>query len=86
MPEISRFLGIIIRMFMDDHNPPHFHAVYNGKEGAFSIETLIMIQGDLPPRIQGIVVEWAAMHQKELLQNWENLHSQKQIKKIKPLV
>lgn len=86
MPEISRFLGIIIRMFVSDHNPPHFHAVYNKYEAQFSIDPLEMIEGKLPPRIHGIVIEWALLHQKELTQNWEKLRHEKPIKKIKPLV
>lgn len=61
MPEISRFLGIVIRMFASDHNPPHFHAIYNDYEAQFSIELLEMIKGKLPPRIHGIVIEWASI-------------------------
>lgn len=86
MPEISRFLGIVIRMFAAEHNPPHFHAIYNKFEAQFSIDPLEIIAGKLPPRIQGIVIEWAATHQKELLKNWDNLQSKQPIKKIKPLV
>ncbi len=86
MPEISRFLGIIIRMFVSEHNPPHFHAVYNEHEAVFSIEPLEMIEGKLPPRIQGIVIEWAALHQKALIENWNRLRNSQSIKKIKPLV
>lgn len=86
MPEISRFLGIVIRMFSEDHNPPHFHAVYNEYEAQFSISPPEMMNGNLPPRIIGLVVEWATIHQKELLKNWERLQQQEQVKKIKPLV
>jgi hypothetical protein len=86
MPEISRFLGIIIRMFAKEHNPPHFHASYNNDEAIFSIDPLELIEGHLPPRIHGIVIEWASMYQKELMQNWNNLRKEKQINKIAPLV
>jgi hypothetical protein len=86
MPEISRFLGIIIRMFVSEHNPPHFHAIYNNYEAQFSIDPLEIIEGKLPPRIHGIVIEWASMHQQALLQNWENLRNSQPAKKIKPLV
>lgn len=86
MPEISRFLGIIIRMYSAEHNPPHFHATYNDHEALFSIDSLDLIGGKLPPRIHGIVVEWASIHQKELMQNWNNLQNEKPPKKIKPLV
>lgn len=86
MPEISRFLGIVIRMFASEHNPPHFHAIYNEFEAQFSIDSLDIIEGKLPPRIHGIVIEWASIHQKEILQNWKNLRNRQPIKKIKPLV
>lgn len=86
MPEISRFLGIVIRMFVSEHNPAHFHAVYNEFEAQISIEHLEVIEGYLPPRIHGIVIEWASLHQKELLSNWNNLRHQLPAKKIKPLV
>ena len=86
MPEISRFLGIVIRMFASEHNPPHFHAVYNEFEAQFSIDPLEIIEGKLPPRINGIVIEWASIHQKELLRNWKNLRDKQPTKKIKPLV
>ncbi len=86
MPEISRFLGIVIRMFPLDHNPPHFHAVYNNFEAQFSIDPLEMIEGKLPPRIHGIVIEWASLHQKEIMENWNKLRHEQPIKKIKPLV
>lgn len=77
MPEISRFLGIIIRMFYEDHSPPHFHAIYGKSEASFSIESLEMIAGDLPPRVKGLVIEWASLHQIELLDNWHSLTEEK---------
>lgn len=86
MPEISRFLGIVIQMFSSEHNPPHFHAIYGEFKAGFSIDPLEMMEGDLPPRIQRYVVEWATIHQKELIQNWDRLREERSIKKIKPLV
>lgn len=86
MPEISRFMGIIIRMYIGDHNPPHFHAFYNEYKALFSIEPLDMMEGDLPPRIHGIVIEWASIHKDEILDNWNKLQNQQKPKKIKPLV
>lgn len=86
MPEISRFLGIVIRMFPSEHNPPHFHAVYNNFEAQFLIDPLELLEGRLPPRIHGIVIEWASLHQKELMDNWNKLREELPIKKIKPLV
>ncbi|HEY4831927.1 MAG TPA: DUF4160 domain-containing protein [Waddliaceae bacterium] len=57
MPEISRFLGIIIRMYFKDHDPPRFHGVYDEYETMFSLATLQMPQGDMPPRAKGLIVE-----------------------------
>lgn len=57
MPEISRFYGIIIRMYFGDHNPPHFHVEYGGMDAVISINTLSVIHGELPPRVLGMVVE-----------------------------
>jgi hypothetical protein len=59
MPEIVRFYGIIIKLFFGDHPPPHFHAVYSEYNALFNIETLEMIEGDLPPRARMMVIEWA---------------------------
>jgi hypothetical protein len=63
MPEISRFFGIVIKMFFDDHNPPHFHAEYGGDVALIDIRTLAVFSGRLPPRVTGLVIEWATLHQ-----------------------
>ena len=70
MPEISRFLGIIIAMYHQDHNPPHFHVRYNEHKAAISINDLAVLEGKLPPKVLGLVVEWATQHQDELLEDW----------------
>jgi hypothetical protein len=57
MPEISRFFGIIIVMFYDEHNPPHFHARYGSDQAAIEIETLRVLEGHLAPRVLGLVIE-----------------------------
>lgn len=85
MPEISRFLGISIKMYFVDHNPPHFHAFYGEYEALFSIDTLEVIKGKLPPRVSWLVVEWAELHKDELRKNWE-LMGKNKFNKIKPLV
>jgi Domain of unknown function (DUF4160) len=72
MPEITRFYGIIIKLFFGDHPPPHFHAVYGEYNALFNIETLEMIEGDLPPRAMKMVIEWAGQQQNELLLMWNN--------------
>lgn len=86
MPEISRFLGITITMYFNDHMPPHFHAEYNDEEAAFAIETLSKIAGSLPPRITGYVIEWASQHQQELMNNWEMLNKKGTFEKVPPLI
>lgn len=85
MPEISRFYGIIIRMYFADHSPPHFHVEYGGTETLISINTLGVIRGKLPPRILGMVAEWAALHQDELLAEWQKARNAEPLNKIDPL-
>ncbi|MFH1777558.1 MAG: DUF4160 domain-containing protein [Candidatus Omnitrophota bacterium] len=85
MPEICRFYGIVIKMFFDDHIPPHFHVEYGGFEALIEIDTLAIIAGKLPPRALGLVMEWAALHQKELLLSWQRAKNQKSPGKIEPL-
>ncbi|MHA1796037.1 MAG: DUF4160 domain-containing protein [Promethearchaeota archaeon] len=85
MPEISRFFGIVIYIFYLDHNPPHFHAKYNEYEAIIQIESLSVIAGNLPPRALGMVMEWAAMHQEEILKNWRRAENFEKLKKIQPL-
>ena len=67
MPEISRFFGIIVAMFYNDHAPPHFHVRYGDQKAIIAIETLRIIGGELRPRALALVVEWATLHQDELL-------------------
>ena len=86
MPQISYFLGVFIRMFYRDHNPPHFHAIYADFEGIIDIEKNELIGGELPPRVLGIVIEWTAIHQVELMQNWERARQQEPLLDIEPLV
>jgi hypothetical protein len=85
MPEISRFYGIIIAMFFDDHNPPHFHARYGKEKVAIEIHSLRILEGHIPPRALGIVIEWASQHKNELLSNWGLAKSNQPPKKIEPL-
>ena len=85
MPEISRFFGILIRMYFDDHSPPHFHAIYAGNEVQVGIDPIIFLEGKLPNRAASMVLEWAALHQRELMQNWERLRKDQPVKRIKPL-
>ncbi len=85
MPEISRFFGIIIRMYYNDHAPPHFHAAYQEFSADFDIFTLERINGNLPQRAQQLVLEWADLHRSELKEDWELARSFCELKKIEPL-
>lgn len=67
MPVISSFYGILIRMFYNDHAPPHFHAVYGEFELAVGISPIVILEGSAPNRVRSMVLEWAALHQQELL-------------------
>jgi hypothetical protein len=83
MPEISRFFGIIISIYLKDHLPPHFHAKYGEYWGKFSIETGDMIEGNLPRRAIRLVQDWIEIHETELMRNFEE--AQKDNPDIKPI-
>jgi len=85
MPEISRFFGIIIAMFFDDHNPPHFHARYENDNAVIKITDLTVLEGYLQPRALGLVMEWAAIHKDELLSDWELAKDKKPLFPVEPL-
>ena len=85
MPEISRFYGIIIRMYYKDHNPPHFHADYQGQQAEYDIRTLEVIVGKISKRANALVLEWAANHRDELLENWNKGIIPEKMDKIDPL-
>jgi hypothetical protein len=85
MPEICRFLGIVIRMYYDDHNPPHFHAEYGEYSALIDILHLSIFSGALPPRVTGLVIEWASLHRQELLNDWARAREQQDLHKIAPL-
>jgi len=71
MPEISRFYGIVIKIYFGDHSPPHFHAAYTGHSGVFDINTLELTEGYLPARARRLVLEWALVHRSEMQQMWK---------------
>jgi hypothetical protein len=85
MPEISRFLGIIITMYYNDHAPPPFHVRYNQQKAIIDIENLSILEEKLTPRILGLVIEWTATHKTELLENWQRARKQNPLEKIEPL-
>jgi hypothetical protein len=82
MPEICRFLGIVISMYFNEHNPPHFHIRYNEYRAVINIRTLNIMDGHLPARVRGLVEEWAEMNQQELIGMWES----KDFHQLEPLV
>ncbi len=85
MPEISRFFGIVIQMYADDHYPAHFHARYAGHEVAIAIETHEVIVGRFPPRALAMVVEWSELHVDELRDDWHRTKTGLPLSKIEPL-
>lgn len=86
MPEVSRFLGIVITMYFNDHNPPHFHVRYEEFRAIIGIDPLGLRDGQLPPRVLALVYEWAEMHRAELAENWTTLAATGTFKRIAPLV
>ena len=87
MPTISMFYGIIIRMYFapGEHSPPHFHAYYNEFKASFDIETLEVIEGNLPRKQTRLVQAWAELHIDELRADWELAMNGEPVYKIEPL-
>lgn len=85
MPEISRFFGIVIRMYFADHQPPHFHALYGEDEVLISIDTLAVLRGSLPRRALAMVLEWATLHREELRSDWSLAAAGRAPASIEPL-
>jgi len=86
MSEISTFLGITIYMYFDGQNTPHFQVLYNGRHGMFSLLPLNYFSGNLPPRVVGLVLDWAVPHKGELIDNWERIKETGKCQKIPSLV
>jgi hypothetical protein len=85
MPTICAFYGILIRMYWNDHAPPHFHVNYGDYEAQYRIDTLELTVGKLPRRAHALVLEWAAMHRAELMEDWHLCETKQQPKMISPL-
>ncbi len=88
MPEIARFLGIIIRMYAEPgapHHRPHFHAYYQDAVGVYAVDTIELIGSALPRRQHRLVEAWAELHQEELLANWDRLQAGQPPERIDPL-
>ena len=82
---MSRFYGIIIRMYYNDHNPPHFHAEYQGQKVEYDIQTMEILAGSISKKAHNLVVEWANIHREELMNNWIKASVMIKLEKIKPL-
>ena len=88
MPEISRFFGVIIRMYVEfggKHHKPHFHAYYQGKVAVFGIQAVELIAGSLPKRQRRLVEAWSELHQRELMEDWKRLQAGGKPIPIRPL-
>lgn len=85
MPTISMFFGILIRMYFNDHPPPHFHARYNEHQAVIEIESLSLVEGSLPKRALSLVIEWATIHKVELLSDWSLCQAKQEPFQIDPL-
>lgn len=85
MPLITEFYGILIRRFYNDHAPPHFHAVYGEHEVVVGISPIRILDGEAPNRVRSMVLEWSALHQTELLDDWERCRRAEPLLPIPPL-
>lgn len=86
MPEVSQFFGIKVTMYYDDHNPPHFHAEYNGNKILVDIAAGKVIKGSFPSKQLKLVLAWDVIHQEELMQNWQRAKEGKTLYRIPPLM
>jgi hypothetical protein len=85
VPELSRFYGIVIAMYYEDHPPPHFHAKYGSERAEFAIDPPGLLKGQLAPRALALVMEWTWLHREELLAAWEDREQGRRPRKIDPL-
>jgi hypothetical protein len=85
VPTVCQFFGVSIRMYFDEHPPPHFHAYYGEFDASISIETLDVVEGRLPRRALTLVIEWAIAHRHELRENWALAQAHGRLRRIEPL-
>jgi len=85
MPRVSQFFGIDIYVYWRDHDPPHFHAYHAEYEACISLDDLRVLRGSLPPRVLGLVMEWAALRQTELKETWRRATNLEAMGRIRPL-
>lgn len=84
MPEISRFYGIIVKMFYNEHNPPHIHMEYQDYKAVVTIREGI-VEGKMPKIALKLIFEWMDLHKAELLANWESIEKKRPLSNIEPL-
>jgi Domain of unknown function (DUF4160) len=85
VPRICEFFGIVIYMYYNDHSPAHFHAAYAEREAPFTIDTLDVLEGELPCRPRAFVIEWPSLHREELRVNWDRARQGLPLNSIEPL-
>jgi len=85
MPVICRFYGIIITLYYNEHNPPHFHAIYGEFSAEVDIRNLQILKGELPKRAKALVLEWAEEHRDALIEDWDLARKNQELKEIEPL-
>lgn len=85
MPKIAEFSNISIYIYYNEHNPPHFHAIYDDKEASIQISSVAILKGNLPPSIVRVVIKWARIHRTQLLEIWKYATEYKKLPKIPPL-
>lgn len=85
MPTISSFYGILIRMYYDEHGPPHFHVEYQDYSASIDINSLEVSVGHLPRRALNLVLDWAELHRDDLRANWARIEKGEQLAAISPL-
>lgn len=85
MPEISRFFGIVVMMFYNDHAPPHFHADYGDEEWEIGIEPVRILKSGSNRRVRAMLLEWAVLHQDELREDWRRCRQHQAPNPIEPL-
>ena len=85
MPRISKYYGIAIYMYFQDHAPPHFHAIYGEHEALIEISSARTLEGELPKRAAKLVKAWTKLHRRELQLNWERAQAGEALHQIDPL-
>jgi Domain of unknown function (DUF4160) len=85
MPEVSRFFGMVVAMYYNDHAPPHFHVRYGKQKAVIGIDPVAVLHGQLSPKASALVREWASLHQAELMADWELARQQEPLNRIDPL-